>query len=93
MHVCVEPVVAGTQTCQSHLAGPVKKVVCILLMSAFQRCFDDSGLFLVMDFESWSVDNLNCVCKKCVFNGTEYDCNGALQRSVRCLYCVPIIYG
>ena len=37
MHVCVEPVVAGTQSCQNHLAGPVKKVVCILLLSGFQR--------------------------------------------------------
>ena len=26
-----------------------KKVVCILLLSGFQRCFDDGGLFLVMD--------------------------------------------
>ena len=25
-HVCLEPVVAGTQSCQNHLAGPVKKV-------------------------------------------------------------------
>jgi len=48
-HVCVEPVVAGTQSCQNHMAGPVKKVVCILLLSGFQRCFDDGGLFLVMD--------------------------------------------
>jgi len=31
VHVCVELVVAGTQSCQNHLAGPVKKVVCILL--------------------------------------------------------------
>ena len=49
MHVCVEPVVAGAQSCQNHMAGPVKKVVCILLLSGFQRCFDDGGLFLVMD--------------------------------------------
>ena len=49
VHVCVEPVVAGTQSCQNHLTGPVKKVVCILLMSGFQRCFDDGGLFLIMD--------------------------------------------
>ena len=49
LHMCVEPVVAGTQSCQNHLAGPVKKVVCILLLSGFQRCFDDGGLFLVMD--------------------------------------------
>ena len=49
MHVCVEPVVAGTQSCQNHMAGPVKKVVCILLLSGFQRCFDGGGLFLVMD--------------------------------------------
>ena len=34
---------------KNHLAGPVKKVVCILLLSGFQRCFDDGGLFLVMD--------------------------------------------
>ena len=37
------------QSCQNHLAGPVKKVACILLVSGFQRCFDDGGLFLVMD--------------------------------------------
>ena len=49
MHVCVEHVVAGTQSCQNHLAGLVKKVVYILLLSGFQRCFDDGGLFLVMD--------------------------------------------
>ena len=49
MHVCVEPVVAGVQSRQNHLAGPVKKVVCILLLSGFQRSFDDGGLFLVMD--------------------------------------------
>ena len=49
MHVCVEPVVAGTQSYQNHLAGPVKKVVCILLLSGFQRCFDDGGLFILMD--------------------------------------------
>ena len=49
VHVCVEPVVAGTQSCQNHLAWPVKKMVCILLLSRFQRCFDDGGLFLVMD--------------------------------------------
>ena len=49
VHVCVEPVVAGTQSCQNHLAEPVKKVVCILLLSGLQRCFDDGGLFLVMD--------------------------------------------
>ena len=49
MHVCVEPVVAGMQSCQNQLAGPVKKVVGILLLSVFQRCFDDGGLFLVMD--------------------------------------------
>ena len=47
--MCVEPVVAGAQSCQNHLTGPVKKVVCILLLSGFQRCFDDGGLFLVMD--------------------------------------------
>ena len=47
--MCIEPVVAGTQSCQNHLAGPVKKLVCILLLSGFQRCFDDGGLFLVMD--------------------------------------------
>ena len=40
---------AGTQSCQNHLAGPVKKVVCILLLSGFQRCFDDCGLFMVVD--------------------------------------------
>ena len=34
---------------QNHLAEPVKKVVCILLLSGLQRCFDDGGLFLVMD--------------------------------------------
>ena len=39
----VESVVAETQSCQNHLAGPVKKVVCILLLSGFQRCFDDGG--------------------------------------------------
>ena len=49
VHVCVESVVTGTQSCQNHLAGPGKKVVCILLLSVFQRCFDDGGLFLVMD--------------------------------------------
>ena len=49
MHVCIEPVVAGTQSCQNHLTGPVKKVVCILFLSVFQRCFDDGGLFLVID--------------------------------------------
>ena len=49
VHVCVEPVVTGTQSCQNHLAWPVKKVVCILLQSGFQRCFGDGGLFLVMD--------------------------------------------
>ena len=27
---------------------PVKKVVCILLLSGFQRCFDDGAPFLVM---------------------------------------------
>jgi len=37
-----------TQSCQNHLAGPVKIVVCILLLSRFQRCFGDGGLFLVM---------------------------------------------
>jgi len=26
VHVCVEHVVVGTQSCQNHLAGPVKKV-------------------------------------------------------------------
>ena len=46
-YACVlEPVVAGTQSC---LAWPVKKVVCILFLSGFQCCFDDGGLFLVMD--------------------------------------------
>ena len=40
---------AGAQSCQNHLAGPVKKVICIFLLSGFQRCFDDGGLFLVMD--------------------------------------------
>ena len=49
MHVSVELVVAGTRSCQNHLAGPVNKVVCILLLSRFQRCVDDGGLFLVMD--------------------------------------------
>ena len=49
VHVYVEPVVVGTQSCQNPLAGPVKKVVCILLLSGFQHCFDDGGLFLVMD--------------------------------------------
>ena len=34
------------------------------------------------DLESWSVDKLSFVCKKCTFNGSEYDCNGALQRYV-----------
>ena len=48
-NVCVEPVVAGTQSCQNHLTGPVKNVVCILLLFRFQHCFDDGGLFLVMD--------------------------------------------
>ena len=48
--VCVEPVVAGTQSCQNHLAGPVKKMVCILLLSGFQRCVDDGGLFLLRDY-------------------------------------------
>ena len=47
--VCVEPVVAGTQSCQKTLAGHVKKLVCILLLSGVQRCFDDGGLFLVID--------------------------------------------
>ena len=51
--MCVEPVVAGTQSCQNHMAGPVMKVVCILLLSGFQRCFDDGGLFLVMDADWW----------------------------------------
>ena len=51
--MCVEPVVAGTQSCQNHLAWPVKKMVCILLLSRFQRCFDDGGLFLVMDAGWW----------------------------------------
>ena len=49
VHACVEPVVAGAQSCQNPLTGPVKKVVCILVKSGFQRCFDDGGLFLVMD--------------------------------------------
>ena len=30
VHVCVEPVVAGTQSCQNHLAGPVNKK-CVML--------------------------------------------------------------
>jgi len=47
--VCVEPVVAGKQSCQNHLTGHVKKAVYILLLSGFQRrCFDDGGLFLVI---------------------------------------------
>ena len=45
--VCVGPVVTGTQSRQ--LAGPVKKVVCIILLSGFQRWFHDGGLSLVMD--------------------------------------------
>ena len=53
MHVCVEPVVAGTQSCKNHMAGPVEKVVCIRLLSGFQRCFNDGGLFLVMDAGRW----------------------------------------
>ena len=47
--MCVEPVVAGAQSCQNHLAWLVKKVVCILLLSGFQHCFGDGGLFLVID--------------------------------------------
>ena len=39
--------------CQNHLAGPVKKVVCILLLSGFQCWCDDGGLFLVMDAGWW----------------------------------------
>jgi len=35
--------VAEMQSCQNHLAVPVKKVVCILLLSGFKRCFDDGG--------------------------------------------------
>ena len=46
-----------SQSCQNHLAGPVRKVVCILLLSVFQRCFDDGGLFLVTD-ASWSACSL-----------------------------------
>ena len=57
--VCVEPVVAGTQSCQNHLAGPVKKMVCIFLLSWFQRCFHDGGLFLVMDAGWWLLFLLN----------------------------------
>ena len=33
--------------------SPVKKVLCIILLSVFQRCFDDGGLFLVMDAGLW----------------------------------------
>ena len=51
--MCVEPVVVRTQSCQNHLAGHVKKVVCILLLSGFQCCFDDGGLVLVMDAGWW----------------------------------------
>ena len=58
--MCVEPVVAGRQSCQNHLAGPVKKVVCILVLFGFQRCFDDGGLFVVMDAGGWLlIDNNN----------------------------------
>ena len=46
----------------NHLTGPVKKVVGILLLSGFQRCFDDGGLFLVMDAGCSSLHDRTYVC-------------------------------
>ena len=40
------------ERCRAKISWHVK-VVCILLLSGFQRCFDDGGLFLVMDAGWW----------------------------------------
>ena len=48
-HVCVEHVVAGTPVVPKPPGRACQEVACILLLSGFQCCFDDGGLFLVMD--------------------------------------------
>ena len=58
VHECVEPVVAGTQSSQNHLAGPVKKVVCTLLLSWFLMMVVFSWYWMLVDGCSSSAPHL-----------------------------------
>ena len=94
--MCIEPVVAGTQSCQNLLAGPVKKVICILLLSGFQRCFDDGGLFLVMDagwlmvallvLSIWLADLLACLQRFCSVLGSIGDYSACVAEFLHLCY-------
>ena len=77
-------------SCQNHLAWPVKKVVCILLLSGFQRCFDDGGLFLVCPVcqliywcEVWSA--VCCVLVTSRFQSSLLDSPAMCEKEVECV--------